>query len=215
MAEDLEDFLRRAAERRKQQTQAKLNKQPAAGEGGRPAPQQPRPAPRADDRGRGESPAEAKRREELAKFGDDHDARPTARPETPSRPEPVSRRPDEPRPQSQSQSQSEAQRPRRTDAEPRQPFASTLGGRRLAQGISQADERMESRLRSTFEHRVGQLDDAANPLVTNSPRPEDTLPLDQLAEDPAAAARSLAAAFRDPRFVRAAFIASEVFARKF
>ena len=209
MAEDLEDFLRRAAERRKQQTQAKLNKPAAAGEGGRPAPQQPRPAQRGDDHGRGESPGEARRREELAKFGDDHDARPTTRSETPSRPEPVSRRPEE------SRLQAEAQRPRRSDAEPRSPLASTLGGRRLAQGISQADERMESRLRSTFEHRVGQLDDAANPLVTNSPRPEDTLPLDQLAGDPEAAARSLAASFRDPRFVRAAFIASEVFARKF
>ena len=79
----------------------------------------------------------------------------------------------------------------------------------LGEHIEQADERLEARLHSTFDHRVGNMDDSTTFIGTG----------DDNASDPAEAAtgpsraEEIAAMLRTPQSVRNAVILSEILTR--
>ena len=91
----------------------------------------------------------------------------------------------------------------------------------LARSSSQADERMDAHLHETFEHQLGQFERAAkkpSAFATKSPRPgENTYSAPQVERENTSDSISnrVVAALRNPDSAKIAFIASEIFQRRF
>lgn len=85
----------------------------------------------------------------------------------------------------------------------------------LAQGISQADERMSGHLHQVFDHSVSRLQNASAALQSNAGRSADQT--DQAIEVNRRDRMSspFLRMLRKPSTLRAAFIAGEIFRRKF
>lgn len=165
MADNIEDFLRRAAERRQQRAS-------------KPAPQQP----------------------------------PRSEPPPPPPPK-ASVTPKQPR-------KSEPDRIRPVQQPPAQLHSTIESRQTLAQKIETADDSMRDHLQNVFSHQLGNIPKNQRPgsdPVTKSPKPENQKAAEAQADDASSAslAQLVAASLRDPQTTKIAFVASEIFKRRF
>jgi hypothetical protein len=95
------------------------------------------------------------------------------------------------------------------------PSVATERPQHLAKDISQTDERMEGRMQQVFEHSVSRLPNASGALQQNAGRSPDQT--DQAIEVNRRDRMSspFLRMLRKPATLRAAFVASEIFRRKF
>lgn len=95
----------------------------------------------------------------------------------------------------------------------RDPFTNIDTRPELAQHISQADERMEGHLHEVFDQQIPHLRQSSPPLIPAAPSGETNKSIDlqrrQMDVSP------LVKMLRQPETLRAAFLASEIFKRKF
>ncbi len=85
----------------------------------------------------------------------------------------------------------------------------------LAEDISQADERIAGRVHQVFDHNVSTLPSASNALQAGAPRSEDQTNSAVEVNRRGRMASPFLRMLRKPDTLRAAFIASEIFRRKF
>jgi hypothetical protein len=162
MADNIEDFLRRAAERRQQR-------------GAKPAPPPP-PPPR------------------------------QVVPATPVRVPNAAQQPN-------------AKRARPVQKTPPQLQSKIKSRQKLAQKVESADDSMRDHLQNVFTHQLGNIpgNQPKTGPVTRSPKPNDQKTEFQPAEEAAAPplAQQVVEALRNPENLRIAFVASEIFKRRF
>jgi hypothetical protein len=85
----------------------------------------------------------------------------------------------------------------------------------VTSGVDQADERMAQRLHQKFDHSVGQIEQKATSRPAFSePRAEQTNQAQEVQRRQESVS-PLISMLRDPDSLRAAFIVSEIFRRKF
>jgi hypothetical protein len=81
----------------------------------------------------------------------------------------------------------------------------------LAQEVSQADERMAGHLQQVFDHKISNLRQASNALQSNvEKKSEDSAKVLGIGN-----AKQFIAMLRQPKTLQAAFLASEIFRRRF
>ena len=85
----------------------------------------------------------------------------------------------------------------------------------LAEGISQTDERAAGRVHQTFDHNVSTLPSASNALQSNAPKSSDQTNSAVEVNRRGRMASPFLRMLRKPDTLRAAFIAGEIFRRKF
>ena len=197
MADNLDDFLKRAAERREQRAKQKQQ----------PAPQVAPPMPSRPQQVQPSRPAQPQQPQRT----------------NPSRPVPppymqptATQQSNRPVPNN---AQNQRSKPPQKPAKPKDPkrLAPTLSNeQKLARDVALADDRMGSHLQDVFSHQVGQLDagqSAKGASATHSPKD------DSATQSPDATqmslAKQVAAALRDPQSAKIAFVASEIFRRRF
>jgi hypothetical protein len=186
MADNLDDFLKRAAERREQRAKKQA---PAQRPAQQPPPQQLAPPP----------------------------PRQIAPPPKPLAPAPQRQAPppqrQAPPPQRQAPQTNRQQQKPNKPKEPKRLTPSIGGNSQLARDVSLADNRMDSHLQDVFNKPVGQLDSnnaKSKTSATHSPKDDGTSGVNEIP-----IAHQIAAALRDPQSARIAFIASEIFQRRF
>lgn len=166
MADNIDDFLRRAAERRQQRA-------------GKAAPSPP----------------------------------PPQRSEPPPRQLKASPPPTEAR-------QQVSEGPRPVQQPPAQLHSSIESRQALAQSVESADDVMREHLQNVFVHQLGNIpgkQQSSSGPVTRSPKPDNLKPAERPAEEAptASLAQLVVAALRDPQTTKIAFVASEIFKRRF
>lgn len=173
MADNLDDFLRRAAERRQQrnQQQPPPKPQPPVQQNVPPAP------PRTLVSGRTAPPPQQKQQPQ----------RPTNQ---------------------QSTKQKKPQQPKKSQSnwESRQ---------RLSSQVDSRDNAMNAHIHQTFDHQLGQFESrqaGTHAPVTRSPKPDTVV---DEGNDQPSLAEQVAAMFRDVNDSKVAFVASEIFQRRF
>ncbi len=85
----------------------------------------------------------------------------------------------------------------------------------LAEGISQTDERAAGRMQQVFNHSVSTLPNASNALQSNAQKPSDQTNAATEVNRRGRMASPFLRMLRKPDTLRAAFIAGEIFRRKF
>lgn len=86
---------------------------------------------------------------------------------------------------------------------------------RLASQIEESDNKMDARLQKVFDHKLGQFnvqESGSQGTATYSPKP-DTKVVSAVEEG--SLAKEVAAMFRDPATAKVAYVASEIFQRRF
>ena len=165
MAENLDDFLRRAAERRQQRNQQQRPVQQAAVQPDVPPPAPPR---------------------SLASSGSSN----------------------------QSQAQRQVENKPKPNQQPKKK-SNIQPQKRLAAQIEESDNRMDARLHKVFDHKLGQFNvhpTGSQGTATYSPKP-DTKLVSTVEEG--SLAKEVAEMFRNPESAKIAYIASEIFQRRF